>query len=98
MQEALIVLNAPKDDVDLVGWEYLVEAVFTDVVVVDRNHNAILNQRVSLSAETKATLAHVRGILLKTKGRHMSNQEMLSVLQKYQSGSDLNEIQRKYFR
>jgi len=98
MQEALVVLDVPKDDVSLVGWEYLVDAVFTDVVVVDRNNNVILNQRVPLSTETKATLAHIRGILLKTKGRKISNQEMLSALQRYQSGAGLEEIERKYFR
>jgi len=98
MQEALVILDLPKDDISLVGWEYLVDAVFTDVVIVDRNDNVILNQRVPLSTETKATLVRICGILLNTRGRKISNQEELSALQKYQSGADLEEIERKYFR
>jgi hypothetical protein len=98
MQESVVVLDVPKDDISLVGWEYLVEVDFTDAVVVDRSNNVVLNQRVPVSTETKATLARVREILFKTQGRKMSNQEMLSALQGYQKGADLDDIERKYFR
>lgn len=98
MQEALVVLDAPKGDLSLIGWEYLVEADSLYVVVVDRRDKVVLNQRVAVTPETKATLGRVRDILLRIQGREISSQEMFPALQRYQSGADLDDIERRYFR
>ena len=97
MQEALVVLDLPKDDLSLVGWEYLVDADFTDVVVVDRTDNVLLNQRVPIPEKTKTTFGLIRDILLNTRGRKVSIQEAQRAFQRYQSGTDLETIGNKYF-
>jgi hypothetical protein len=97
MQESLVVLDISKDDPSLVGWEYLVESLFIDIVILDNSNNVVLNQRISISSETRSTLDHIRNILLSNQGEKISNQELLAALQRYQSRADFDEIGRKYF-
>ncbi len=97
MQESLVVLDVPKDDLSLVGWEYLIETNFTDVVVVDRSNNVVFNQRVPVSTQTKTTLGRIRDVLLNTRDRKISNQEMLTALQRYQGAANLDDIEKRYF-
>ncbi|MHA2637214.1 MAG: hypothetical protein V2G34_06555 [bacterium JZ-2024 1] len=60
------MLDAPKDDLSSFRREYFFDAVFTDVVVVDRDDNTELNQCVPLLTETKATFATF-GVLCSTQ-------------------------------
>lgn len=98
IQENLMVLDVPKDFHDLVAWEYICEADFVDVVIIDRNNSIILNQRVNLSSEAKSKLKEVREILLTTPGKKISDSEFLRVLREYQDTVNLDDIEEKYFK
>jgi len=98
IQEALVVLDTPRNDLALVGWIYLADGHAADAAITDRHHNVIFNQRITLTPQAREPLASIKKLLLNTPGREVSHQEILSAIQRYQGASDLNEIEQNLFR
>jgi len=98
IQEALVVIDSRKDDISLVGLEYLVDADFVDTAIIDSSNRVLCSERIPLSSEMKVTLSHIRDLLRNTRGRDIPPAEMFPALQRYQSTADLKEIQRTYFQ
>jgi hypothetical protein len=97
IQESIVVLSIPKSDNTLVAWLYLCEEDFVSVAVTNRMKSVILNKRVPLSERARKGLSQVQDALLRTEGRELSRQEWLSAVQRYQSVTDLDLVQRTNF-
>lgn len=97
IQESIVVLSSPKSDNTLVGWLYLCEEDSVSVAITNRMQSVVLNKRVPLSDRARRALSQVREALLRTDGRELSQQEWLSAVNRYQSATDLDLVQRTYF-
>gem|GEM_PF-3308217 len=97
MQEAVAVLDAPKDDFSVVGWEYLCDQNFMDIVVIGAKDSIVINQRIPLSEKTKSSLKKVRDILVKNPGRVVGREDMMRAIRAYQNRSSMDAIEKTCF-
>ncbi len=87
----------PKDELTLVGLEYLCEIDSMDIVIFNNSNSILLNRRIALSVKTKSILKEVRNMLRSTSGKNISTSELKRIIQAYQNRVDLDEIERTLF-
>ena len=97
IDETFVVIDAPKDELSLVGLEYLCELDSMDIVIFNNSNSILLNRRIALSGKTKSILKEVRNMLRSTSGKNLSTSEVIRMIQAYQNNVDLDEIGRALF-
>ena len=97
IDETFVVIDAPKDELSLVGLEYLCELDSMDIVIFNNSNSILLNRRIALSVKTKSILKEVRNMLRSTSGKNLSTSEVIRMIQAYQNNVDLDEIGRALF-
>lgn len=97
IDETFLVIDAPKDELTLVGLEYLCEIDSMDIAIFNNSNSILLNRRIALSVKTKSILKEVRNMLRSTSGKNISTSELKRIIQAYQNKVDLDEIGRTLF-
>lgn len=98
IQENIVILDLPKDFGPLIGWQYLTCQDHLEVVIADSQGSVLHATSVSLSGEARNVLQNIAQTLTTLQGRSQSTDEWMRVVRNVQNSTDLDEVERRYFR